>query len=80
LEEDLTPTLESNMTAPSLKKALLLILQKWREGKTIKPSNHPQIFGIREAGAPGLRVLKPEKKKLTEINGILKKIPARPII
>jgi hypothetical protein len=49
LEEDLTPTLESNMTAPSLKKALLLILQKWREGKTIKPSDHPQIFGIREA-------------------------------
>jgi hypothetical protein len=49
LEEDLTPTLESNMTAPSLKKALLLILQKWREGKTIKPPNHPQIFGIREA-------------------------------
>jgi hypothetical protein len=31
------------------KKALLLILQKWREGKTIKPSDHPQIFGIREA-------------------------------
>jgi hypothetical protein len=49
LEEDLTPTLESNMTAPSLKKALLLILQNWREGKTIKPSDHPQIFGIREA-------------------------------
>jgi hypothetical protein len=49
MEEDLTPTLESIMTAPSLKKALLLILQKWREGKTIKPSDHPQIFGIREA-------------------------------
>jgi hypothetical protein len=49
LEEDLTPTLESNMTAPSLKEALLLILLKRREGKTIKPSNHPQIFGIREA-------------------------------
>jgi hypothetical protein len=49
LAEDLTPTLVSNMTAPSLKKALLLILQKWREGKTIKPSDHPQIFGIREA-------------------------------
>jgi hypothetical protein len=44
LEEDLTPTLESNMTAPSLKKALSLILQKWREGKTIKPSDHPQIL------------------------------------
>jgi hypothetical protein len=44
LEEHLTPTLESNMTAPSLKKALLLILQKWREGKTIKPSDHPQIL------------------------------------
>jgi hypothetical protein len=49
LEEDLTLTLESNMTAQSLEKALLLILQKWREGITIKPSNHPQIFGIREA-------------------------------
>jgi hypothetical protein len=44
--QDLTPTLESNMKAPSLKKALLLILQK---GKTIKPSDHQQIFGIREA-------------------------------
>jgi hypothetical protein len=49
LAEYLTPTLESNMTAPSLKKALLLILLKWREEETIKPSDHPQNFGIREA-------------------------------
>jgi hypothetical protein len=31
------------------------------------------IFVCSATGAPGLRVLKPEKKKLTEINGLLKK-------
>jgi hypothetical protein len=35
-------------------------------------SNKNNTYIILQAGAPGLRVLKPEKKKLTEINGIFK--------
>ena len=49
LEVNLTPTMKSTKTAPSLQKTILLILLKWREGKKITPSDHPQIFGIREA-------------------------------
>jgi hypothetical protein len=49
LDKVLTPSLEASNTAPSLKKAILTILLKWREGKKITPSNHPSIFGIREA-------------------------------
>ena len=41
--------MKSTKTAPSLQKTILLILLKWREGKKITPSDHPQIFGIREA-------------------------------
>jgi hypothetical protein len=35
--------------SPIIKKAVLLILLRWREGKNITPSDHPSIFGIREA-------------------------------
>jgi hypothetical protein len=41
--------LEASNTSPSLKKAILTILLKWREGKKNTPSDHPSIFGIREA-------------------------------
>jgi hypothetical protein len=49
LDEILIPTMESTNTAPSLQKALLQILLKWRDGKRITPNDYPEIFGIREA-------------------------------
>ena len=49
LDETLIPTMESTNTAPSLQKALLQILLKWRDGKKITPTDYPVIFGIREA-------------------------------
>jgi hypothetical protein len=49
LDKVLTPSPEASNTAPLFKKAILLILLKWREGKKITPSDHPSIFGIREA-------------------------------
>jgi hypothetical protein len=49
LDETLIPTMESTNTAPSLQKALLQILLKWREGRKITPTNYPEIFGIQEA-------------------------------
>jgi hypothetical protein len=49
LDKVLIPSLEASNTAPSLNKAILKILLKWREGKMITPSDHPSIFGIREA-------------------------------
>jgi hypothetical protein len=49
LNKVLTPSLEASNTAPSLKKAILTILLKWREGEKITPSDHPSVFGIREA-------------------------------
>ena len=49
LDTVLKPTLESTNTSPSLSKAILKILLKWKEGKKITPTDHPEIFGIRDA-------------------------------
>ena len=49
LDTILKPTLDSTNTAPSLSKAILEILQIWRQDKKVNPSDFTLNFGIRAA-------------------------------
>ncbi|OEU05826.1 hypothetical protein FRACYDRAFT_266850 [Fragilariopsis cylindrus CCMP1102] len=49
LDTILKPTLDSTNTAPSLSKAILQILQIWRQDKKVNPSDFTLNFGIRAA-------------------------------